>query len=428
MKFRGTKGISRRLPAFALLLCGAAGATAAGAQGAQVVPPAQMQGNSPQPTGSVSGRVMLSDTDRPARFAEVLLIPVQEASANGGDDRFANRGRRGSARTDLEGNYVVTSLPAGQYYATASATGYVSTMGAIAARASGSADVASLVAQLPQVSVTAGGVSTANLTLERGGVIAGKLLWDDGSPATGVQVSAVLSSAQSVLNQRRGPQGLGQFGFVVGGNFAQTDDRGNFRLTGLAPGDYLVRGNFAAPSPTLGASSGNPALQGFSGAGNFGRIISLALYAPGKMRKADAQVITLALGEERADVQFTADLRSLHNVAGRVSSASDTAVHSGSVRLVDSQDSTLTRNTQIDPDGSFTVPYVPMGTYTLSIYASSATQGSQGRGRGQTNTPPAVSFQPVQETLTVTDADIAGVNVTVVPVTTGSGSSSTGSR
>ncbi len=189
---------------------------------------------------------------RPARFAEVTLIPVQTASADG-DDRFGGGGRRGSARTDLDGNYVVTNLPAGAYYATAAATGYVSTMGAIAARASASADVATLVAQLPQVQVSGSGTTTANLSLERGAVIAGRVMWDDGSAAAGVQVSGYAEHHEHEPDEcspwdRLGSGSLGSRAAGMGALHRPTTV-GRFRLTGLAPGDYVVRATFAAPAP-----------------------------------------------------------------------------------------------------------------------------------------------------------------------------------
>ncbi len=388
-----------------------------------------------QVTGAVAGRVLCSDTQRPARFAEVTILPVQDGT--GGEDSGpgfgGGRGRRGSTRTDLDGNYLVTNLPPGAYYATATATGYVSTLGAILARSSGAVDTPSLLAQLPQVQVSGSGTSTANLTLEKGAVIAGRVMWDDGSAAAGVGVNAVLSTAQNPLTGRRQPNGYAQLGFgAVGGNgnFAQTDDRGNFRLTGLAPGDYVVRANFAAPAPAGAPTGGFGGIDsGFGGVP--ARAVNITLYAPGKMRRTDAQTLTLTLGEERGDVVFTADLRALHSVAGRVSSAGDTQVHSGVVRLVDTQDTTLSRNAQLNADGTFTLAYVPAGTYTLSVpNASSATQQQGGGGRrgagGNASPTAATTFQPLQETLTVTDSDLAGVNLTVVPATATSTSTTAG--
>ncbi len=401
----------------------------AGAQQQRGVPQAAV---TPAVTGAVSGRVTCSDTQRPARFADVTLVPVADAAGEE-DDRFGGRGRRGSARTDLDGNYTVAGLPAGQYYAMASATGYVSTMTAIAARAGASADTAALMAQMPQVQVSGSGTSTANLSLERGAVIAGKVLFDDGSPATGVQVNAVVSTALNAVALGRrggggfggagGPGGLGGLGFGPGGgsgSVGETDDRGNFRLTGLAPGDYLVRANFAAPG-VVGSAGGAFNFPGF------GRTVNITLYAPGKVRKSDAQTVTLALGEERGDVLFTADLRSLHSVAGRVSATGDPQVHSGSVRLVDTTDATLTRNAPLNADGTFTLSYVPAGTYTLSANASSATAGpgfgGGGRRGGNSSTAsstPVTTFQPLQQTLSVADGDVAGVNLTVLPQTAAS--------
>jgi hypothetical protein len=156
--------------------------------------------------------------------------------------------------------------------------------------------------------------------------------------------------------------------------------------------------------------------------GGFGeRLSSIALYAPGKVRRSDAQMITLKAGEERDDVAFTIDLNALHTVSGHVSATGDGGtVASGTVRLTDSADSTLTRMAQIQPDGSFVVQWVPAGTYTLSVTNASSSPGfGYSGGRGQaTSDGSAERFQQFQEPLTVSDSDVTGVGVSLAPVAT----------
>jgi hypothetical protein len=356
--------------------------------------------------GAVTGRILCGDTQRPARFAEVLLTAVPTGTDNEGRGRG---GRGANARTDLDGIFVAPNVPVGDYYATASATGYISQQALLMSALRPGADPQAALASLPVVHVSASTTATVNLTLDRGAVISGKLLWDDGSAATGVQVSAVTQAAPTLTGGRGGGGAdfAGAFGFGGGGFGSATDDRGQFRLMGLAPGVYVLRATVVAP--VAGAA-----------AGGFARNVGITLYAPGKVRKTDAAAITLAAGEERGDVAFQVDLRSLHKVSGHVSAVSGgVSIGSGTVRLTDSQDSSLTRTGQIASDGSYVLSYVPAGTYTLSVPnagRAGANGGFGGRGRGQSgSTTPVVSYQPFTETLTVADGDVAGVNVELTP-------------
>jgi hypothetical protein len=358
-------------------------------------------------TGTVTGRIICSDTQRPARFADVTLTAVPS-----GTDTRQRFGPRGGARTDLDGVFTATNVAVGDYYATATATGYISQTGVLQAGLSNNAtaDAQAALARLPVVHVSAGASSTVNLTIERGAVIAGKMTWDDGSPAAGVQVSAVVQTPATAA----GPQG--QFaafvgGFGGGGNFGGgTDDRGQFRLTGLAAGVYLLRATVVAP-----VAAGAPA--------TFSRTVGITLYAPGKVRKTDATAITLGAGDERDDVQFQLDLRALHKVSGHVNAVSGPTIGSGTVRITDSTDSTLTRTGQIGTDGSYVLNYVPDGTYTLTVpNAGPAPVGgvraNGGGGRGQMQGGQggsSATYQPFQETLTVSGGDVTGVNVELSP-------------
>jgi len=361
----------------------------------------------PQPAATagatVTGRVVCNDTQSPARFAQVSLIPVNES-----DD---GSGGRTMARTDLDGAFTASPVSAGDYYVTATLTGYVSQQSLLTAAIRAGADVTTLLASLPVVHVPQAGSVTANVTIERGATIAGKVLWDDGSPAMGIGISAFMpSTTTSATQMQRLPQGLG--GFAASG-FATTDDRGQYRLTGLAPGDYLVRATMPIPS----SSNGRPGIGG-------GAMSSILVYAPGKIRQTDAKPLTLHTAEERDDVLITLDLRSLHTVSGHVSSASDSVtLGSATIRLIDQQDTNLSRTTTIAADGSFTLTYVPSGTYTLNIpYASSSTTSGNFGGtytgvRGRRGGGNATSFQPITQTLTVTDSDITGMSISLAPST-----------
>ena len=370
----------------------------------QVAPP---QVNQQRQTATVTGKVMCSDTQRAARFANVMLIATQEVEQTDQRGGFGggNFGRRVAARTDLDGNFTVQAEP-GDYYVTATATGYASPVAEIAARLNSSATAADLLAALPQVHVAEAGGATVNLTLDRGAVIQGKMQWDDGSPAAGVNVSVqpTTQATAPVSDLTRAVSQLGGgFGGGLGG-FTATDDRGVFRITGLPPGSYWVRATVTTPSADPGG-------------GTFQRMTSVTFYAPGKVRRSDAQVVTLKSGEERDDLQFMMDLTSLHTVSGHVGATDTGSIETGVVRLTDTQDSSLSRMAIVNTDGSFALQWVPAGTYTLAVTNASNVPRQLGGRRGQQNDP-GTSYQPFSESLTVADTDVSGVGVNLTPTAT----------
>lgn len=384
-----------------VVLCGAA----AQQQGGVYVGPAQV--NQQRAMATVTGRVTCSDTQRAARFATVTLIGVDAAAQSGSRGTFGGGefgfGHRVMAHTDIDGNFTAQA-EAGDYYVTATAMGYASPVAEAASRLRAGASAADLLASLPEIHVAESGGATANITLDRGAVIAGKLQWDDGSPAAGVNVSAESTAqASGPANELTRVVSMlgGGFGGGLGG-FQQSDDRGYFRIVGLAPGSYWVRAMLTTPS----GEPGGAAVQ---------RVTSIVMYAPGKVRRSDAQVVAVKLGEERDDLQFTLDLSALHTVSGHVSAADSGTIAGGVVRLTDTQDSSLSRRSMIQPDGSFVLQWVPAGSYTLQVSnASNMPTPAFGR-RGQGPAGSANMYAPFQESLTVTDSDVSGLSVTLTP-------------
>ena len=349
---------------------------------------------------TVTGHVVCGDTQKPARFAEISLVPTH---AKGGTASVRNS----VGRTDLEGAFAIGEVPPGDYYVTAQLTGYVNQTSDIqnAVRQGGALQQLS---GIPEIHVAAGGVN-AELSLQRGGVMTGSVQWDDGTPAAGVFVSVqapnpVSPGPQASLQQQGNDRAV--VFFPTG---AQTDDRGHFRISGIAPGAYTVRVNLQATIPTRGSAP------------EFTPTTIVNIYAPHAFRRSDAAVFKLAAGEERADVAVTMALASLHNVAGTISSTGSN-VHSGLVSLIDQTDTSMARHSMINADGSFVLPYVPSGNYTLRVVASSAL--SRGRGQDEQTDGPAVQFQPLEKTLNVTISDVTGLNLNVVPMT-GTGATTT---
>jgi hypothetical protein len=90
------------------------------------------------------------------------------------------------------------------------------------------------------------------------------------------------------------------------------------------------------------------------------------------------------------------------------------------VTLTDPTDPALQLMGSIQADGTFTVHYVPPGSYTLQIAGAStqANSGFGGRGRGGGTSSSGTSFQPLSMAITVTDGDLTGVAAMLTPVST----------
>ncbi len=371
-------------------------------------------GRAPQPTGTVTGRVICSDTQRPARFAQVQLQRVQpDAAQNSGNGPGVGPGMGSGppllfgggmgGRTGADGSFVLAGVSPGDYYVTATAPGYIAERLLMEAQAAAGADTADLLARLPQVHVSAGSSSSATVIIEHGAVISGRAVWEDGSPASGIQMSAILNASTALPSsasrlQTRMFQG------------AMTDDRGMFRLIGLPAGDYIVQGTVQAEYQGGGFSNGR----------RFGFPRIVQVFAPGVFRRADAKPITVRAGEERNDAHLTIDLGILRTVAGHLDSSGGAAVASGRVTLADATDRTLNLRTNIEPDGSFRIPYVPPGTYTLQVSGASSQPGLPLGGRsGAAPSGSSISFSPFSQQVVVRDADLTDLDLNLSPASSG---------
>jgi hypothetical protein len=349
------------------------------------------------PTGTVTGRVICGDTQRPARFAQVVLRRVPANGTLGGD--IAQAGS--VTQTALDGSFEADGVAPGDYFVSASAAGYVSERQSVQAEINAGMSVADVLAKLPVVHVSANGISSVNVTMDRGGTVSGQVQWEDGSPATGVSITAVSTVPPVDL-----PPALQSVPFY-GMSSVGTDDRGSFRLTGLPAGDYLLRATLRGPQPAalglVANRSGFPSSQ-------------IVIYAPGVFRKADAKPVTVKIGEERSDVRMVLNLGSLRTVSGHVSLASGSGLTTGRVSLTDPNDRTINMSGQIATNGDFAVGYVPPGTYAMQVVAGFGIQGREGGRGGQNNGPPAVTYQPATQTIIIGNTDVTGVSVTLVPV------------
>ena len=180
-----------------------------------VDPPSEMDfsrtiGSDPDATGSVSGRVVGVDG-----------LPVARAVVHAYRPFVAGR----QVETDLRGRYRIDRLAPGDYMVDARKYGFDTTRGRAVTLRTGQA------------------VDSIDMTLTRGGAIAGTIVDEFGDPLQDVAMSVLQTQ---VVNGRTRVVHVS----VLGG--ARTDDRGRYRLFGLKPGAYVVQAvvRDALPGPT----------------------------------------------------------------------------------------------------------------------------------------------------------------------------------
>ena len=163
---------------------------------------ASAQQRVPVPTmGTVTGQVMCGDTQRPARFANVALINQSRIS---GSNIYKARGPDDvgtiwlGTTTGVDGHFEIDALTPGDYYVIAWAKGYVLPIGRlVSAKPPTDEEVAKLVDGLmrdvPIVHISAAGTEHTAVTMQRGGVVVGRVTYDDGSPVAGANVQVEIA-------------------------------------------------------------------------------------------------------------------------------------------------------------------------------------------------------------------------------------------
>ena len=313
--------------------------------------PAQ-QTTTPQPSASINGRVLVADSGRPLRRVRVLARSSELPEGRG-------------ALTDDSGGFELAGLPAGRYTLTASKTGFVSL--AFGQRRP-------LQPGTPLQLGEGERMGPLEFRLPRGSVIAGRISDEGGEPLPGATIRVFR------FDYAQGARQLVPVGTV------QSDDKGQYRVWGLNPGDYYVsaqtRGGGPGPGARLGPAAGRGGFVPPQAARGAGRAFDAAAigpddpdafayaptYFPGVPAVAEARPITLGVGAETADIDFSLLLARTSRVSGRVSNADGSPATGGTVNMaVEGQTGRGGPGyaSRISWDGSFAFAGVPPGRYTV---------------------------------------------------------------
>jgi hypothetical protein len=212
------------------------------------------------------------------------------------------------------------------------------------------------------------------------------------------------------------PPGFAMLGIAGGvggvGVLAFSDDLGQFRIAGLAPGEYLVKA-------TMQVRSGFAMQRGVMNMAGLGADKPLVAYAPASFHKSGAKAVTLVAGQEVSGEDVTINLVGTHSVSGRVVSAEDGhGINAGSVELTDASDKDLVRGAAVDASGNFTVGFVLAGTYNLAVTGGADTEPSKNKPTGivRFTMPETVrNYEDGKQSVSVGDSDVVGLNIALQP-------------
>ncbi len=209
--------------------------------------------------GRVGGRVTIKDKGAPG-----IVVGLHPSEMTGPFDPSYK------ATTDQDGNYLIIDVPAGSYEATTVAPAFVI---ADSKNARGHSVVLGEGERVENI----------NFSLVRGGVITGKVIDADGRPVIQQQVGLYRADAFEQPSQQRGQ--------IYPITSLSTDDRGIYRMFGIAAGRYKVA-----------AGRGD---NSFSGGLAVGRASYKQVFHPDVSDQTKATVLVVSEGSEATNVDIT---------------------------------------------------------------------------------------------------------------------------
>jgi protocatechuate 3,4-dioxygenase beta subunit len=287
-------------------------------------------------TAIIRGRVIELGTGNPVRRVQVVARAGEAANQSH------------TVMTDDSGRFELTKLAAGRYQLSAAKGGFVTLQ---------HGQRRPLEPGRPLVLANGQTLTDVNFTLPRGSVITGRVVDPFGDAVTGASVQV---HAYRYVNGRR------QLTMVA--SAAPTDDRGQFRVFGLLPGDYYV--SAGPPGELLSA------ISSLASSGGIGNILSATqatsgytrTYYPGTPSPTSAQPVRVGVGEEAPPLTIELYAASLATVSGVVMTPGGTPANASVFLRPKGSDATqLLGNSMVGMamNGAFKISNVVPGDYTI---------------------------------------------------------------
>ena len=263
-------------------------------------------------TGAISGHVFDEQDETPIAGAVVTAFNLNNPFVSA------------QTITNDDGSYTLSELRNGTYQVHAFAEGYFD---GIFADSSGTGQAL--------VTVEAGEeVTGIDFFLNRGGSISGRILDEAGDPVVGATVEAY---PLTDFNVDRGDYYYG---------WAVTDEEGNYTISGLFDGPYVVAAHIRE------------------------RTYGLTLWYDNADSFEEATPVEVTFGSETSGIDFIVDvLTDVGAIAGRIVTEDVDGVHNALVRVepVDRTNFYYFAHTYPDEDGFYVLENVPVGAYRVVL-------------------------------------------------------------
>jgi hypothetical protein len=302
------------------------------------------------PTGTLKGRV-ITDDGRVLSNTTVVARAVSGAAAIK------------SSPVDPEGRFALDDLPAAVYVVSAIAPGYFDE-----SLTNGDPE------QWPRYLIG----SQLKIRLVKGGVITGRVTNSKGLPIVGIPVRATPVTGPAFFMNLQGVMGM-----------SETDDRGIYRVYGLAPGQYSV------------ATGGGGPLARFDSSG-FER--DVPTYYPSSNYET-AVPVTVRPGEESTGIDIRYRETAGHSISGTLSGKGDTSAaaainvilsHAGTINVV-----AMAMVSTSEQVRSFEFDGLADGEYDLSAVFVRSLNETMSAGARR---------------VTVRGGDVTGIDLAIVPL------------
>ena len=325
---------------------------------------------------AVTGRVSFDDTKAPARWAHVFLQPIAALEADAPPNRSGQPDREpvtASVETQFDGSYSFTHVAPGSYYVIATFPGYISPFVQLLLAESRSPyqdwrplgpkqkkSRDSIIRSIPRVDVQANLPASVDVSLERGAAVSGNISYDDGGPAAGLNVKLLAPMDQNGKQVWTTVELNSSFFWST--DQSTTDDRGNYRITGLSPGRYAIEVDLEFSDVKKFHSSSSSSIQSNA------HSALLRIYSGSTPHTKDITDFTVQQREERTGEDIVIPATKLHSIKGNIVCARDGhVINSGSVLLMNASDQSISANQSLtEDDASFTFSFVFEGDYILT--------------------------------------------------------------
>jgi hypothetical protein len=333
-----------------------------------------------QPPAAISGTVVDSVTAAPLADVELELSQIGTAL-------------RRSIRTNAQGVFALPDLPPGRFYLLATHSDYLD-------QAYPGSPTSSMRGAVGEFPVAAGQQIQVVIRMLRGGTISGRIVDSNRAPVANAAVSPRVLFPQvlgpSLLGTIQPGEGIGDGSRIS----VRTNDRGEYRMTGLPPGEYYIG---AAPTVSTGGrtTTNNAATT----------------YYPGFRSPDQAVLVKVAAAGDVQAIDFAIEPVSTLRISGKITNPLVAGLPETQygyqfillprgARIIEGPGSvTSTLPDQAPAPDEFELQNVAPGDYELFVVYSSR----------PTNPRIGFVYQIGRANVPVVDRDVNDVAVTIVP-------------